>query len=148
MTALACFYIDNGDVQKGLAAYEEAAEKGDKTAMSLLGDNYYFGDGAERDYDKAFYWYNRATNKSYPHTFFGVARCYLYGHGVEQDIGKAVKYLKGAADLDSDAMYELGNCYFNGWGVKQDNNEAKRLWQLAADKDNEDAQKALEKNFA
>lgn len=147
MTMLASFYIDNGEAKKGIAAYEQAAEKGDRIAMALLGDSYYSGDVVERDYDKAFYWYNRAADKYYPHTFFGVARCYLYGNGAERDVKKAVKYLKGAADIDGNAAYELGNCYFNGWGVKQDRDEAKRLWQVAADRDCEEAQKALKENF-
>ena len=147
LTMLASYYMDNGETKKGIEAYEQAAEQGDNIAMQLLGDNYYFGDGVERDYSKAFYWYNRAADKYYPHTFFGVARCYLYGNGVERDIKKAVKYLKRAADIDRDAMYELGNCYFNGWGVKQDKDEAKRLWEKSAEKDCEDAQKALEENF-
>ncbi len=141
-TMLGAFYIDNGETDKGISAYKQAAEKGDQIAMALLGDMYYKGDCVERDYDKAFYWFSREADKNYPHTFFGVARCYLYGAGVARDEKKAVKYLK-AASLDKEAVYELGNCYFNGWGVKKDIDKAKQLWREAADKGSEDAQARL-----
>lgn len=146
LTTLGAIYVDNGDIKKGLAAYEQAVKDGDTIAASLLGYQYYEGETVERDYEKAFYWYSRAVVKGYPHTYFGVARCYLYGAGVPRNVKKAVKYLKRAPKF-SNSLYELGNCYFNGWGVKQDKQEAKRLWQKAADDDSEEARKALEENF-
>ena len=146
-TSLGAYYIDNGEIEKGIEQYEKAAGNGYITAMSLLGDLYYEGECIERDFDKAFSWYSRAFTKYSESTYFGLGRCYLYGAGVERDLKKALKYLKKCARYVDEAKYELGNCYFNGWGVPQNKEQAKKLWESAAAEENEHAQKALEQNF-
>lgn len=145
LTALGAFYLDNGEIKKGVAAYEQAAENGYAVAMSLLGDLYYEGELVERDFDKAYYWYNLGFSKYNEPTYFGLGRCYLYGAGVERDEKKAIKYLQKAAKYDDEAKFELGNCYFNGWGTIQDGVKAKQLWEQAAENDCEHAKQALAK---
>ena len=145
--ALGAYYLDNGEIEKGIEQYEKAAANEDGTAMSLLGDLYYEGELVERDFDKAYAWYSKAFTRYFESTYFGLGRCYLYGAGVERNEKKAVRYLKKAARYVEEAKFELGNCYFNGWGVPVNKELAKKLWDQAAKNENENAKKALEQNF-
>ena len=53
---------DIGDDQEESAYWaEKAAENGDKEAMGVLGERYYFGRGVERDFKRAFYWLKKAA---------------------------------------------------------------------------------------
>jgi len=59
---------------------------------------------------------------------------YLNGEGVEQDYGKAVKWLRRAADQgDVQSQYNLGVCYEGGKGVPQNYSNAITWYRKAAD---------------
>ncbi|CAB4472953.1 unnamed protein product [Rhizophagus irregularis] len=44
---------------------KKAAENGNKVAMYWLAKCYDFGDGTEKNLEKAFYWYQKAAEKVY-----------------------------------------------------------------------------------
>lgn len=82
------------DINKALEYYKKSAEHGYKYGMTALADVYYYGtDGTPKDYDKAFYWYQKAANKdeNYTYAVGQVAECYEYGRGVEMNKNKAKK---------------------------------------------------------
>jgi TPR repeat protein len=66
---------------------------------------------------------------------------YDYGHGVRQDISKALEwYLKAAQQGDPAVQYHVGTKYFQGHGTPQNPAEAVRWWELAASGGQVDAQ--------
>lgn len=59
-----------------------------------LGCLYYNGIGVERDYLEAARWFKRSDS---PHASYELAKCYYYGHGVAQNLDKALEHLERAA---------------------------------------------------
>lgn len=89
---------ENTDSIQGIA---KAAEEGDPAAQTIVGSWYYRGENFPQSYDKAVQWWLRAQRESYPLASANLARCYLLGHGVEQDSTRAGSLLKLAIKLGS-----------------------------------------------
>ena len=65
------------------------AENGDVASMYNLGVCYGQGHGVEEDYEKAFYWYNKAADGGDARAQNCIGVCYYFEHIVEQDYEKA-----------------------------------------------------------
>ena len=74
-----------------------------------LGQLYNYGNGVERDYEKAFELFNRAVgiwqeadsqDAFFPAALDMIAEMYLLGHGVEKDLDKAAEYYDWAEELE------------------------------------------------
>jgi hypothetical protein len=108
------------------------------------GDIYYNGEGVEKDYDKAFKWYEKAAQQG-----DAVAQCslgvmYGNGQGVAQDYAKAKEWCERAAEQGhAAAQYNLGVVYDNGQGVAQNYAKAREWYEKAAQQGYTDAQKQL-----
>ena len=66
--------------------------------------------GSGHDVKKCVYWYTKACEKDVPEAFNSLATYYEEGHGVDQDLDKALELYKRGAELgDVDAMnyYEI-----------------------------------------
>ena len=71
---------------------------------------------------------------------------YLTGHGIPQDLEKAVQYFNVSAQMKcSSGQYWLGICYLKGWGIYQDMNAAIYWLQQAAQQNNQAAIEELQK---
>jgi TPR repeat protein len=58
-----------------------------------------------QDYDQAFFWYRKASDKGDMRAENRIAYCYQNGYGVEKDEDTAMKwYLKAAKQGDEDAL--------------------------------------------
>ena len=76
--------------------------------------------------------------------FIGIL--YEEGHGVPQDIGKAIAWYERAADSRGmAAQYNLGRIYLEGRLVKQNVDRARDLLRRAADQGDKDAEALLMK---
>ena len=63
--------------------------------------------------------------------------CYLNGHGVIQDLKKAVEYFEiSAKNGNSNSQYYLGYCYHFGKGISQDYTKAVEWYTNASDQNN------------
>lgn len=151
------------DVKKAIEYYQIAADKehveakealiklyqqilkatGEMTNTHLceLGKNYYFGHNEKLarllpvDYSKAYGCWYVAVNSSKGHdeSNYWLGLCYLNGHGVKQNLDKALKYLRIAADLDvALAQTQLGVLFSNGQFGVTDFVESVRYYRLAA----------------
>ena len=91
------------DYAKAYGYISRAAFLENVNAMYKLGDMYYYGKHVKEDKNAAFFWYDQAdvcTSHSYERASvdFRLGKCYLYGHGVEQNIPKAIDCLACAEE--------------------------------------------------
>ena len=76
----------------------ELANGDDLDAQEKLAICYYNGEGVERDYEKAAYWFALAAKQGSITAQYYLGGCYQKGTGVEQSDEKAVQWLREAAE--------------------------------------------------
>ena len=80
-----------------------------------------YGEGVEKDDEKAVDWFRKAAEQDYADAQSSLAYKYAYGEGVEENQEKAVNWYRKAADQgDADAQVMLGRRYASGIGVEKD----------------------------
>ena len=121
------------DASKAIDLWQQAASKGNQTAMLYLGDAYYYGyHGMTKSYEKALEYWLKATDKSY--AWEKLATHYCFGYGVTQDYAEVVKWAGKAANAGKHySQYLLGFCYYYGKGIDKDTEEGAD-WILKAAK--------------
>lgn len=110
----------------------QQAENGDADSQNSLGCAYFNGEGAELDYGKALYWFEKAAAQNNHLPLSNLGLCYFNGLGVERDFEKAYEYYARAVEHGVvEAINSLGLCYEEGKGVEK--NEKKAFeWYLKA----------------
>lgn len=109
------------------------ANEGNVLAANLIGISYMNETDEEINYQKAVYWFEKASEMGYWRADRSVGLRYLNGEGVGQDYVKAVEYFKKAAKVgDIASQYHLGRCYYYGWGVEKDDVRARQWLKRAA----------------
>lgn len=90
-------YIVKKDLKLGMILLTAAAAHGNDEAQADLGDLYYHGDDEmEPDYEKAFYWANKAYQNGNKEIKICLSALYYKGLGVEKDREKAIELLQEA----------------------------------------------------
>ncbi len=105
---------------EALKWYKLAAEGGNHDAMSRLGFMYYRGDGVEKDYNEAYYWFEKdgfrgLSDFIFADMYFYVDKAYANAFGL---------YCSALKQGVEEAGYKIGEMYYYGLGVEQDYNEA------------------------
>ncbi|MCF6289927.1 MAG: tetratricopeptide repeat protein [Desulfobacterales bacterium] len=117
----------------GLADLTAAAEKGDPTAQTTLGERYATGRGVKKDYGTARRWYEKAAAQDHANGLRALGVLYEMGRGVKKNPAKAAQLYRRAADLGmARAQVNLGYLYEHGLGVKQDYGQALVWYDKAA----------------
>ena len=121
----------------------ERANQGDSIAQYVLGEYYYNGQYVQKNYEKAYAWFLKASqtrltaNSSWIQqgfngyyisevgakagALFYLGLFYNNGYYAKKDIEQAIKYYQQAADLGNEtAMFNLGILYFHGNDVTKD----------------------------
>lgn len=120
------------DIMKAIKYYSLAAEYGIGWAMFNLGLLYSLGDGVEIDQNKAMYFFEMASNQSYPEAQVNLGIIY-YNKG-ESYKKEASKFFKKAANQNiPEAQFNLGYMYDEGIGVKKNPQKAVNYYKLASD---------------
>ena len=100
-------YIDGDGVdrnlKKGLNYITIAAEMEDSEAQYELGIQYCF----EHDYEKAFFYLEKAVAQNHPLAFSYLAECYENGYGVKKDVLKAIDLYGTIIDILSYLEFPL-----------------------------------------
>lgn len=130
---------------------KKAAEQGNASEQSILGDYYANGKGIGVYPEKADFWYKqafsgfkKAAEQGDDRAQIEVARCYYVGEGVQIDKCTAFMwYIKAAEQGNNKAMKIVGDCYKNGDGVAQDEAEYMRWYNKAAQQGNQQAELVL-----
>lgn len=142
------------DVVRAKELYEETADNGYVPAYEKIGELYYngimdvYGDGQgfDRDYKKAAYWFEKAAeNTEYDEELYiKLGLIYEYGgYGIDADPAKAIKWLlKPAENGDFGAQNSLGFCYY-----LIGDNEGDIYWKRKAALGYDEARQALKENF-
>ena len=98
------YYYGKGvevDYEKAYKYFSQAAFMKNVNAIYKLGDMFYFGVHVKEDKNAAFFWYDEANSYDC-HDYeqasidYRLGKCYLYGHGTEQDLPEALGYLSSA----------------------------------------------------
>jgi len=88
------------------------ARAGNASAQNQFGYDYYTGQGVQRNYHKAFYWFSRAAAHGNSVAMHNLGCCYLLGRGVVAWPHMAVQWLRSAAQKgDESAMLDIGEMY-------------------------------------
>jgi hypothetical protein len=116
------------------------AEQGDPQAQCDIGQ--YLLD--ENDDAKAVFWFRKAADQGFADGLAALARLYLYGTGVPQDVAEGVAWVRKAAEQGDDGcQIWLGEIYEEGRGVAQDYVQAEQWYRRAADQGHQRAARLL-----
>lgn len=84
----------------------------DAAAIDVLSVCYNNSYGTAKDYGKSFFLSTESAKRGDANGIAGLAYAYLYGHGTDVDVEKAIVLLKQAISLGSKtAMRYLGHFY-------------------------------------
>lgn len=116
----------------------------DGRAQFVLGIDYAFGRGVEKNLTEAVKWYRLAAEQGYAPAQFELADFYYDGKGVEKDLAEAVKWFRKAAEQGHEvAQYNLGILYKYGYGVEKELTKAVKWIRKAAEQGYDSAQYEL-----
>jgi len=115
------------------ALYKEAADAGHPDAQ------YEYGcwQQIQGNMKEAVEYWERAAKQDHPRAMYNLAIATLQGHGVAEDVGKAVALMKDCAERlrNPQALFLLANAYLDGWGafIPKDEARGAQLAKEAAD---------------
>jgi hypothetical protein len=119
-------------VTKVITKKEPGPQKMSPSEMTKIGDNYYDGNGVEKNYAEAVKWYRKAAEQGFADAQNKLGDCYYKGEGVNANFAEAVKWFrKGAEQGYPKAQFSLSNCYSIGDGVKRNLYEAGKWYDRA-----------------
>lgn len=99
--------FDRANPDTALAVWMSAADAGDATAQTYVGEIYERGLGRARDYAAAAQWYRKAADQGYPRAQLLLGTLYEKGLGVERDPVRALDLYRKAAGLTQDKVVYL-----------------------------------------
>jgi hypothetical protein len=107
--------------EKLLNAFGKRAEKGDRSALAILGQAYFSGKGAPRDVEKGLKYLEQAADLGDYPSQLTLAAAFYEGSGVERDMKRALKWIeKSATGGYTDMMCLLGEIYRTGEAGEKD----------------------------
>jgi len=133
-------YYDEGKYKRAFANFSECAEEGHPTAQGMLGECYYYGDGVDKDIDKAANWFKRGAWQGDEQSQYSLGFLYINGQGVKEDEDAGIYLVQCAANQGYlHAQLYLGWCYETGRIYELDYNKALFWYTKAADQGDVDA---------
>lgn len=99
--------FDRANPDTALSVWMSAAEAGDATAQTYVGEIYERGLGRPRDYAAAALWYRKAADQGNPRAQLRLGTLYEKGLGVERDPVRALDLYRKAAGLSEDKVVYL-----------------------------------------
>jgi len=118
--------LEVAKVKADFNKWKPLAEQGNAEAQYNIGQMYYKGKGALKDYKEAVKWYRKAAEQGSADAQYNIGQMYYEGDGVPKDYKEAVKWYRKAAEQGSadaqhsladaqyrDAQYSLGYIYEN-----------------------------------
>ncbi len=95
---------------ESLNALLYSAKHGSSDAMNQLGAMYYTGNGAERNFDAAHYWWSRGAIMGNPKAMANLGVCYQFGRGARCDSVEAMRlYISAIAAGQTELLKQRSN---------------------------------------
>lgn len=93
--------VFNQDYKKALQYFYKAIDidSNNSSAQFNIGQAYYYGQGLEQDYKKAFVWLTKSANQDYSLAQIQLAEMYFSGKGINRDVAKSIEIIKPLAEL-------------------------------------------------
>ena len=133
-----------GNVDAAIGWFKKAADLGDASAQTALGDIFADQKFGRLDYSQAVAWYRKAADQGQPAGELGLGTRYLLGQGVVQDQAEARRWLTPAANQGHPyAQFLLAKMLEAGEGGPADAASAAKYYELAANYGLADAQYRL-----
>ncbi len=131
--------------QDDAARLHAAAERGDAAAQYSLGDSYCWGfSGVAKDWEKAFYWYQKSALQGFGQAQYMLGFCYFFGEGTAENKEQGFQWFRKAAQQgDAQAQYKTGCCYQNADGTARDFGKALYWFRKSAEQKYAEGQRAL-----
>ncbi|KAK4456416.1 protein sel-1 1 [Cladorrhinum samala] len=122
------YWVKGRPIQNPKPGLDKIAAK----AAGFLGRMFMRGEGAEQNFDRAKFWFERGALLKDAQSQFGLGLLHLHGYGVKRDVAEASSYFKAAAAQDfSHAQVQLGALYLDQGGT-EDIISASHYFELAA----------------
>ena len=142
---------ENQDMGKAIEWFENSAENGNKFAMFSLANIYYYGNGTDVDYFKAFNYYKESADKGCTHSYYRLGYMFRNGMGCVKNTKESDAWFAKMISLYSSDKklqngfncYRLGQLYEKGWGTEIDFDKAKEYYLIASKDKNSNAEFAL-----
>lgn len=99
--------FDRANFDTALAVWKVAAEQGDPTAQTYVGEIYERGLGRAPDYALAAQWYRKAAAQGFPRAQFRLGALHEKGLGVPADALEALNWYRQAAGLPQNKVVYL-----------------------------------------
>ena len=100
-----------------IAEHLKLAEEGNMQSQNIVGDYYYNYKSKEHDFEKAFYWYEKAANSGNVEAQYSLGYCYFKGHGTKRNYEKALHWFQLSAnsgnELDQSRLDMAKYCLAN-----------------------------------
>lgn len=92
---------------------KQAAENGDYTRYTIIGDQYFIGEFVPKDYFQAFCWQKKAVEAGDFRAYIPLGYMYEHGLGTKQNIQEAIKLYSMAEEKgDTSAIIALFNVHY------------------------------------
>lgn len=127
--------IAGGDPERSECLWAQALAGGSQNARLNIGMRRLLND-VETDDAEAFAMLQGLDEPQQTFAAYAMGRAYLFGQGVEQDLGRGSRLMALAVKNDprnTDARFLLGRAYRNGWGIPVDAGAAFIHLKIAAD---------------
>jgi len=143
-------FYQQQDMKQAIYWFEQAAQKGNKTAQTMVALTYLEGvPGVEVNPQKTAYWCEKSANNGDPIGQLLYGCCYARGEGKPHDMQQAISWWKkSAAQNNVDAQWNLCICYASGDGVAADAYQAAKWARKAAENGHAQAQYQLAYYYA
>ena len=117
------------DIPKALALFQNAAQRGNSTAMVNLGNYYEFQEPA--DYKSAAHWYRLAAEHGNEKGIFNYANMLHHGKGVRKNRPKAFALFSQLYEnRKAGAAFYMGLYHEEGYVVEQDYEKAREYYRI------------------
>lgn len=115
----------------------EMVDAGDAEAINELAYRYFYGEGIEKNYEKAFGLWTKASLMGDITATYNAALCFLNGEGTNKDEKQAFDMLNKLANEKGHvkSIFYLGEIYHFGLGVDIDYEKARFYYKKALKKD-------------
>jgi TPR repeat protein len=123
---------------------EEVGHSGNIAVQYQLGCLYGDTELGDRNYSKAAYWFDLASQGGITDAYYRLGRLYEEGQGVEKNYLQSFTLYQKAADKDHDmALCRLAQMYQCGLGTPIDFNKSFTFYKKSAEQDNEIGKKVV-----